>query len=129
MANYRVNNKAKQVKVIIEKITPEERKIIEDYRDLFQYELIPVKSIGQKKINKDFTAEAIQNFLKENGKEGDLEQYWNLYNRPVINKDTGEVQRYERNTKNHKKDKVKVCGHVSTLKWFKENYPDYPNKK
>ena len=99
-------------------LTERELKTVKNYREL-GYKLVPIKEKKEEKPkDSKFTAKAIQAFLEEKGTKEQNKIYWEKYNAPVIDKETGEQKKY-------KNGKARVKGHIATIRWFKNEFPDY----
>lgn len=114
-ANYHVVGNRVFAKVA--KLTEEELAAVKNYI-LLGYELVDSKEKEKKPINELFTAKAIQSYLEEKGTKEQQKIYWEKFNSPVIDKNTGEQKKY-------KNGKAKVKGHIATLQWFKTEFPNY----
>ena len=74
-------------------------------------------------VNKEWTAAAIQEWLKENGTKEQQAKYWELFNAVVMKDDKPVLYKT-----GEKAGEPKVKGHIATLSWFKETFPKYPKK-
>lgn len=115
MANYHVKNQKVYAKIA--NLTEKELSAVKNYLAL-GFVLVESKEVNKKITNKAFTAKAIQEFLEEKGTKEQNKIYWEKYNEPVIDKETGEY-------KKTKKGDIKKKGHIATLRWFKSEFPDY----
>lgn len=121
--SYKVDDKKQIIYADVPKLT--ER----DIKEIRKFTAIGYSIVNRKKEKKEknpkFTAESIQKFLKENATKEQEKTYWEKFNAPVLDKETGKPVKYEKDTKTHKKGDIKIKGHIATLKWFKETFPDY----
>ena len=121
MKNYVV--KDKDIFVTVEKLTDEEMKVVKKYLDL-GYTM--KEMVVEKKPPKvAFREDVIKAWLEKNAKEK-LEVYDWYYNQQAktIDKETKEkVLKF-------KKDGSPILkGHIGTLAWFKDEFPNYPEEK
>ena len=109
----------------ITKLTERDKKKVRTYLDL-GYTIEEVKAPKQE-AKPEWTEEAIRKFLNAKGREAEKKIYEEKYNAPMIDKNTGEPVRYKNDSKDkkHKKGDIRVKGHIATLAWFKETFPDY----
>ena len=119
MANYEVNNKKMTIKAVIAKLTEEELRVVKNYTVL-GYKLNPVETL--EKAN--YSREAVEKYIEENGTKEQLEEFKKKCNEPVLDKD-GNPKKYNKDTKNHKKDDIKTKGYINGLQWFKNEFEDY----
>lgn len=119
--NYKIVNKEIYVKMA-NKLSAKELTVINNYVSLGYKMVIWEKE--KKETNENWTAAAIQKWLKENGTKEQQAKYWELFN-AVVMKD-GKPVLY---TSGEKKDEPKVKGHIATLSWFKDTFPKYPEKE
>ncbi|MBQ9792122.1 MAG: hypothetical protein IJW32_00070 [Clostridia bacterium] len=141
MANkksYEIKSSLKKIIVDVERMTDEDKKIIMNYKD-FGYTIEPkikekkkvhIPSLEEKQKN-PYSEINIRKFLEDKGTEEQREQYNKLYNDLMKDKITQDVVKYKKDVKDdngniiHKAGEKRVKGHVHTLKWFKETFPDY----
>lgn len=129
----------------VKSLTEAELKAVKNYISL-GFELVEgaIKT-EKKKANEDYTEEIVRKNVDEYGTKEEKKTYEDLYNKPVIDKNTGKKKVYEndvydydivvnngkttRKTKydengnkiiKHKKGEEKKQGHIATLKWYKE---------
>ena len=139
MEHYRIDHGRKIIRAIIELLTDAEIEVINKYQRL-GYELKNVKEFKppmtkaereaakEEAKKKPFSHTNIVAFLKKQDK-AHLDKYWSIFNEPSTN-DDGTLRRYKRDLKEngvviHKAGDVIVKGHVATLRWFKETFPEY----
>ena len=111
------------------KITKAEAKAIKKLQDFFGYSIVPEKE--EKEKSEIWTAAAIQEFLNKNGTKAQIEKYWKLHDEPMVDKETNQPLLIKKdNPKTGRKaGEVRVKGHIATLRWFKEEFPDYGEEK
>lgn len=118
--NYKIADKEKEIYVkMSNKLSAKELTVINNYVSL-GYKMV----VWEKAVNEDWTAAAIQKWLKENGTKEQQAKYWELFN-AVVMKDNKPVL-YKTGAK---AGEQKVKGHIATLSWFKETFPKYPEKE
>ena len=139
MEHYRIDHSRKIIRAIIELLTDAEIEVINKYLKL-GYKLKNVKEFKapmtkaereaakEEAKKKPFSHESIVAFLKKQDK-AHLDKYWSIFNEPSTNKD-GTIRRYKKDLEKndvliHKAGDVIVKGHVATLRWFKETFPEY----
>ena len=114
MANYKVEGK--KIIANVSLLNEKELTAVKNYMALGYTLEEYVKP--KKQPNEKFKAATIQKWLDDNGTKAQKEKYWEIYKSPVIDKKTGE--------KKLKKDGTeKIKGHVATIAWFKQEFPDY----
>lgn len=117
MANYTLEGKKVIAKVA--SLSEKELQAVKNYLAL-GYELVEFKK-EKKDPQEAFKAKTIQVWLDENATKAQKKEYWDRFNAPVIDKNTGKQ-------KTKKDGTPKVKGHVATLAWFKKEFPNYPEK-
>lgn len=134
--HYEVNNANKQIRACIELLTDAELKIVKNYISL-GYELVGTekpkkeKATPEEQKNNPLSAVNVQKYLKANATAEQQEQYWKLYNKQAKDKKTKELVFYKNDDTKNKKYKAgdpKPVGHIGTIRWFKETFPEYCNK-
>lgn len=129
----------------VKSLTEAEMKAVKNYIGL-GFELVEgVIKTEKKPTNDDYVEETVRKNVYKYGTTAEQEKYEELYNRPVVDKNTGkkkvyenDVYDYEEITENgktkrrtkydkngnkiirHKKGEEKKQGHIATLKWYKE---------
>ena len=130
--HFEVDNSAKKVYAIVASLTEKETKEVKTLLDL-GFQLVIQEKEAKKKLSKEekealpFGEKKIQAFLKD--KPEMYKIYMEKYNAPAIDSKTGDVKRYKTDSKTgkYKKGDVMKRGHIATLHWFKEQFPNYPN--
>ena len=120
MANYEIVGNEIRVNAVA--LTKKEAKAVKNLKNLFGYEIVPYTP-EKKETNPLYKAKTIQDYLKANGTQEQIDTYWKIYNEPIYK--NGKPVVYEKDTKTHKKGDQKVKGHVATFRWFKKEFPDY----
>lgn len=132
--HYEINNATKQVLAVVEKLTDAETKAVKKYLDL-GYVLVAQEQPKKKKATEEEQKANpkseinIQKYLKANATAEQQKKYWDLYNRQAKDKETKQPVFYKTDSKNgkFKKGDPKPVGHIGTLRWFKETFPEYYN--
>lgn len=117
MSRARYEVKGKDIIAKMDLLGEKDLKVIKNYIAL-GYNLIEYKK--EKKETKDYyTQKAVEEWLKENATEEQIEEYNKIYNEPTKDKETGEPIL--------KKDgKPKVKGFIATFHWLRKTFPNYP---
>ena len=137
MGHYEIKNETKEIIANMEKLNDADIKAIKNYM-AFGYTMVPeVKEKKEVKIPTEaerlanpYSTINVQKYLAEEGTKDQQEKYWELFNE-VIKDENGETVRYKKTTsdKKHKAGEPRVKGHVRTLKWFKEEFPNYEDSE
>lgn len=114
MANYTLDGKKVIAKVAT--LSEKELQAVKNYLAL-GYVLEEYKK-EKKEPKEKFKAVTIQKWLDENGTKAQKKEYWDRFNAPVIDKDTGKPKLKKNGT-------PKIKGHVATIAWFKKEFPSY----
>lgn len=111
----------------IAKLTEKELATVKNYKEL-GYEVLE-KVAEKKEPKEDFKAENVQKWLKKNATEEQQAKYWELFNKPYIDKKTGKQVILKKDGKTGKKGTPRVCGHVATLSWLSETFEEFKTEK
>lgn len=127
---YRIDNENKIVYAIVERL---KGKSLQRVKNLIAlgYALVPEEP--PKKAKKEaslLTEKNIQAFLKEKGTKEQQNKYWELYNEQAKDQKTGLPAVYKTDSTakskgTFKKGEPKPKGHVATLAWFKNTFPNH----
>lgn len=137
--HYTIDNDNRLVKAIVVDLTEKEKKEVKNYIDL-GYTLYAEDRPKKKKLTDEekaknpFSEKNIQAFLKQNGTQEQQKEYWRLYKEQATDKKTGLPAVYKTDSKKNsatqfKKGDPKPKGHIATLQWFKNEFPNYPETK
>lgn len=127
---YRIDNDNRIVYAIVERLKGKSLQRVKTLIDL-GYALIPEEP--PKKVKKEdslLTEKNIQEFLKVKATKEQQDTYWEKYNEQATDKKTGRPAVYKTNSTakskgTFKKGEPKPKGHVATLAWFKNTFPNY----
>ena len=141
--HYTIDNEKRTVNVVMERANDKELKLIKKYINL-GYVLVPIpkaKPVAksaeekaaekaakvEKAANNPFSEVCIRKFLEEHGTAAQRKEYNRRYNEQAHDKNNNPVF-YKTDSKEgkFKKGDPKVKGHIATLSWFKNEFPNYP---
>lgn len=127
--HYEINNNTKTISANMGILNDKDLKIIKNYVAI-GYTLNPIEpekkvvkiATDEERAKNPYSAVNIQKYLEEEGTDKQKADYWKLYNAPLKNNAC-----YQKDSKDgkHKAGEPRFKGHVGTLKWFKESFPDY----
>lgn len=135
--HYEVDNINHIVKAVVVKLSEKELKEIKNYVAL-GYTLVNIEPPKKKKVteedkkNNPFSEQNVKKYLEEHGTEKQKADYYKIYNTQAKDKKTNMPAVYKTNSKDQQKFKAgdpKPKGHIATLQWFKNEFPNYPENK
>jgi hypothetical protein len=145
-AHFTVDSKNKVIFANVEKLTDKELNTVKKYITL-GYELKETETV--KKETPDFSRDSVIKFLEENGTPEQIATFNRIMDEPIKSGAVYAKDVYERETyigadgETHTRDKKdkdgnkiishragepKTKGYIASLKYFKEQFPLYPNK-
>ena len=157
MAKKHFEISGKKVIAEVEKLTEKELNAVKNFLALgYELIEKPKEEKSREVKNTKLTFEEVKKYVEENGTEEQKKAYWEKFNTQSKNKngellfyenDVFEVEEYftteengktKRHTKVvrdsngekiiiHRKGEKRINGHIGTLRWFSETFPEYYN--